>query len=64
MHRWDLGLYSHLRDFLGMESEPVLTPREKSPLLDGSEQGQTHCTAPHRSFNNLNIVKVFLNKLR
>ena len=27
MHRLDLGLYSHPKDF-----EPMLTPREKSPL--------------------------------
>ena len=31
-HRLDHGLYSHLKDFGGMESEPVLTSREKSPL--------------------------------
>ena len=33
MHRLDLGLYSHPKEFLGgMEFEPMLTPREKSPL--------------------------------
>ena len=30
VHRLDLGLYSHLKE--GMESEPMLTPIEKSPL--------------------------------
>ena len=34
VHRLDLGLYSHPKDVLGgMEfDEPMLTPREKSPL--------------------------------
>ena len=33
VHRLDLGLYSHPKEvFEGMESEAVLTPREKSPL--------------------------------
>ena len=33
MHRLDLGLYSHPKEFWGgMEFEPMLTPREKSPL--------------------------------
>ena len=31
MHRLDLSLYSHLKEFWGMESEPMLTPREKIP---------------------------------
>ena len=36
VHREDLGLYSHPRGFFlkGMESEPIITPREKSPLLE------------------------------
>ena len=32
MHRLDLGLHSHPKEFFGMEFEPLLTPREKSPL--------------------------------
>ena len=33
MHRLDLGLYSHLKEFFGgMEFEPMLTPGGKSPL--------------------------------
>ena len=33
MHRLDLGLYSHPKEFWGgMEFEPMLTPSEKSPL--------------------------------
>ena len=31
VHRLDLGLYSHPKEFLGeVESKPMLTPREKS----------------------------------
>ena len=33
VHRLDLSLYSHRKEILGdMESEPMLTPREKSPI--------------------------------
>ena len=28
----DRGLYCHPKEFPGIESEPMLTPREKSPL--------------------------------
>ena len=47
MHRLDLGLYSHLIEFRGMESEPMLTPREKFPLPEifSSEEDRTHDTA-------------------
>ena len=31
VHRLDLGLYSHPKELWGMESEPILTPRE-NPL--------------------------------
>ena len=43
MHRLDLGLYSHPKEFFGgMEFEPMLTPREKSPLPKMSpEEDQT-----------------------
>ena len=34
VHRLDLSLYSHPKEFEGMDSEPMLTPREKSPLLE------------------------------
>ena len=42
--RLDLGLYSHPKEFGGMESEPMLTPREKSPLPEkfSSEVDGTH----------------------
>ena len=32
----------------GMESEPMLAPREKSPQPEGLEEGQSCCAAPHR----------------
>ena len=39
VHRLDLGLYSHPKEFLGgMEFEPMLTPREKSPLPKNSPE--------------------------
>ena len=40
MHRLDLGLYSHPKEFFGgMEFEPMLTPREKSPLPENVPRG-------------------------
>ena len=32
VHRLDLGLYSHPKEFGGKESEAMLAPREKFPL--------------------------------
>ena len=32
MHRLDLGLYSHPKEFYRMQSEPMLTPEEIFPL--------------------------------
>ena len=32
VHRLDLGLYSHPKEFWGMESGPMLTSSEESPL--------------------------------
>ena len=51
MHRLDLGLYSHPKEFFGMESEPMITPREKSPLPEtfSSEEDQTHEAASSRT---------------
>ena len=37
MHRKDFGLYSHPKELGGgggVESEAMLTPREKSPLME------------------------------
>ena len=42
MHRLDLGLYSHPKEFGGgggLEFEPMLTPREKSPLRENFPRG-------------------------
>ena len=41
VHRLDLALYSHPKEFGGMESEPMLTPREKSPLPEECMCAQT-----------------------
>ena len=40
MQRLDLSLHSHPKEFLGVESEPMLSAMKKYPLLDSSEQGQ------------------------
>ena len=37
VHRLDLGLYSHPKEW-GMESEPMLTPRGKPPLLEAQRR--------------------------
>ena len=49
VHRLDLGLYSHPKEFFffflggggggGMEFEPMLSPREKSPLPENFPRG-------------------------
>ena len=40
-HRQDQGLYSHPKELIGeMESEPMLTPREKSPLPEAQRRFQ------------------------
>ena len=48
MHRLDLGLYSHPKEFGGMESEPMLTPRGKKPT-GSSEEDQTHDATSYRT---------------
>ena len=49
VYRLDLGLYP--KSLWGMESEPKLTPREKSPLLEkfSSEEDRTHDAASSRT---------------
>ena len=51
VQRLDLGLYSHWKEFRGMDSEPMLTPREKSPPSEkiSSEEDRTHNTASSRT---------------
>ena len=44
VHRLDLSLYSHRKSFGGMESEPMLTLREKSILLENSSQSKIEPT--------------------
>ena len=38
VHRLDLGLYSYLKEFSGMESEPMSAPREKSLLPEAQRR--------------------------
>ena len=38
MHRLDLDLYSHPKVFLGMESKPMLAPREKYSLPEAQKR--------------------------
>ena len=38
VHRLDLGLYSHPKESQEMESEPLLTPMEKSPLPEAQRR--------------------------
>ena len=59
VHRLDLGLltlYSHLKEFEGMEPEPLLTPRQKNPfywqLLGG------HCLTQDSEPNTL-VTELF-----
>ena len=38
VHRLNLSLYSHPKEFWGMESEPMLTPRKKSPVPEAQRR--------------------------
>ena len=38
MHRLDLNLFSHRKELKAMELEPVLTLREKFPLLEAQRR--------------------------
>ena len=50
MHRLDLGLYSHPKEFWGLESKTMLTPRGKSPLQEGgSDEVRTRNPASDRT---------------
>ena len=51
VHRLDLGLYSHPKEVWGIESEPMLTPREKSPLPEKfpSKEDRIHDAASSRT---------------
>ena len=43
VHRLDLSLYSHLKEFYGMESESMLTPRGKNPLREAQKSWLVDC---------------------
>ena len=47
MHR----LNSHPKELQGMQSEPMLTPKEKTRQPDGSHDGRTRKAASHRIAN-------------
>ena len=51
VHRLDLALYSHPREFGGMESEPMLTPRENPLYLKkiSIEEDETRDAASSRT---------------
>ena len=51
VHRLDLGLYSHPKEFWGMESEPMLAPKEKSLLPEkfSPEEDRTHDAVSSRT---------------
>ena len=51
LHRLDLSLYSHPKEFWGMASEAVFTPMEKSLLSEkfSSEEDGTHDVASRRT---------------
>ena len=51
VHRLDLSLYLIRKRYGGMESETMLTPREKIASTGGSEEFNTHDTASHRTLN-------------
>ena len=51
VHRLHLSLYSYPKEFGGMESEPMSTPRKKSPPLEkfSQEEDRTHDAASSRT---------------
>ena len=49
VHRLDLNLYSHPKEFGGTESDPMLTTREKIPSIKGSEEDRIHDAASCRT---------------
>ena len=55
VHRQDLGLYSHPKEFLGNRVRPMLTPREKSPLPKkfSPEEDGTHNAASSKQPSTL-----------
>ena len=53
VHRLYLGLYSHAKDFYGMESEPISTPRE---ALEHKDQDNIQVILNKPSFCILNIT--------
>ena len=57
MHRLDLGLYSHPKDFFffkGMESEPMITPKSIS-LIPALFTGTMECYHFFSTFSGLDF---------
>ena len=62
VQRPDLGLYSHPKKFWGMESDPMFTPREKSPLAEKKNLPRRgwnprRCILPRRGWNPRRCIK-------
>ena len=49
VHRLDLGLYSHPKEFKGNRARNHINSKEKIPSNRGSEEDQTHDAASHRT---------------
>ena len=60
MHRLDLGLYSHPKEFGGMESEPMLIPNKKNPLYRRLKEGSNpRCCVTQDSEPNTPPTELF-----
>ena len=49
MHRLDLGLYSHPKEFLGYGVRTHVNSKRNIPSTGGSEEGGTHDAAQSRT---------------
>ena len=65
VHRLYLGLYSHSKEFWGMDSEPMSTPREKSPLPEkfSQEEDRTHDAASSRTASSRHYQRAILAQI-
>ena len=65
MRRLDLGLYSHPKSCWGMESEPMLTPREKSliPEKFSVEEEQTNDDASSKTLSPTRYQRAIPDRL-
>ena len=49
MYRLDLGLYSHMKEFLGNGVRTHVNSKGKIPSTGGSEEGRTHDAASRKT---------------